>query len=75
MTGISVKAPDLPHFDGTKDDLGSYLRRFERFAVAAGWERINWAIILSSHLQVVALEVFSRLSTEEAGTLTWLKER
>ncbi|KAK3861364.1 hypothetical protein Pcinc_032667 [Petrolisthes cinctipes] len=58
LAGISVKAPDLPHFDGTKDDLDSYLSRFERFAVAAGWERVNWAIILSSHLQGVALEVF-----------------
>ncbi|KAK3890978.1 hypothetical protein Pcinc_005145 [Petrolisthes cinctipes] len=68
-----VKAPELPHFDGTKDHLDSYLSRFERFAVAAGYERVNWAIILSSHLQGVALEVFSRLSTEEAGDYDLVK--
>ena len=65
-TGVKVKGPCLPSFDETKDDLDAYLRRFELFAEAAKWKEENWAIILSSHLKGVALEVYSRLSQEDA---------
>ncbi|KAK3888857.1 hypothetical protein Pcinc_007123 [Petrolisthes cinctipes] len=63
---VKVKDLTLPHFDSNKDDLDAYLRRFELFAIAAGWDRQTWAVILSSHLQGVALDVYSRLSQQEA---------
>ncbi|KAK3879818.1 hypothetical protein Pcinc_015659 [Petrolisthes cinctipes] len=63
---VKVKGLTLPHFDSNKDDLDAYLRRFELFAIAAGWDRQTWAVILSSHLQGVALDVYSRLSQQEA---------
>lgn len=66
LSAVKVKGPTLPHFDSNKDDLDAYLRRFERFAIAAGWDRQTWAVILSSHLQGVALDVYSRLSQQEA---------
>lgn len=66
QVGVRVKGPTLPKFDSTKDDLDAYLYRFERFATAAGWERETWGVILSAHLQGIALDVYSRLSADEA---------
>ncbi|KAK3885501.1 hypothetical protein Pcinc_010242 [Petrolisthes cinctipes] len=66
FSGVKANRPTVPPFDSNKDDLDSYLRRFERFAIAAGWDRQTWAVILSSHLQGVALDVYSRLSQQEA---------
>ena len=66
VCGIKVKGPALPNFDESKDDLDAYLRRFELFATAAKWPQENWAIALSSHLTGKALEVYSRLTHDEA---------
>ncbi|XP_033730041.1 uncharacterized protein LOC117319318 [Pecten maximus] len=66
--------PKLPPFDETKDDLDSYLRRFETFVLAQGWDEENWAVALSTLLKGKALEVFSRLSPETALHYRLLKE-
>lgn len=63
---VKVKGPSLPVFDENCDDLDAYLRRFELFANTAGWPEESWAIILSSHLKGVALEVYSRLGQGDA---------
>ena len=38
-----IRSPDLPHFVDGKDDLDSYLLRFERYATVANWPQTNWA--------------------------------
>ncbi|XP_066968303.1 uncharacterized protein [Macrobrachium rosenbergii] len=63
---VKVKGPSIPDFDENKDDIDAYLRRFEVLASAAKWLKEDWAIILSSHLKGAALEVYVRLSPEDA---------
>ncbi|XP_064089902.1 RNA-binding protein 25-like [Macrobrachium nipponense] len=63
---VKVKGPSIPDFDENKDDIDAYLRRFEVLASAAKWPKGDWAIILSSHLKGAALEVYVRLSPEDA---------
>ena len=61
-----AKAPKLPSFVDGKDDLDTYLQRFERFAETAKWKKDGWASKLSALLSGRALEVYSRLSEEAA---------
>ncbi|KAK3895902.1 hypothetical protein Pcinc_000402 [Petrolisthes cinctipes] len=63
---IQAKAPSLPAFDETRDDLDSYLRRFELYAHTANWPPNSWAIVLSSYLTGAALDVYSLLSETDA---------
>ena len=42
-----AKSPKLPSFIDEKDELDSYLLRFERYAENASWEKDTWAIKLS----------------------------
>jgi len=72
-TFVSKKGPRLPAFDDDKDDLDSYLFRFERYAMLQGWRRKDWAIYLSALLKGKALEVYSRLPVEEAHDFDKLK--
>ena len=72
-TGLAAKSPDvkakfpkLPSFNEERDNMDSYLKRFERFAINAKWLKEEWATNLSSLLQGKALDVYSRLSSEEA---------
>lgn len=45
-----AKTPRLPVFVDGKDNLDSYLERFEMFAETQGWERDDWANTLSALL-------------------------
>ena len=45
-----AKSPKLPSFIDEKDELDSYLLRFERYAENASWEKDTWAIKLSALL-------------------------
>ena len=49
-----------------QDDIDVYLKRFEVLAKAAKWPKEDWGIILSSHLKGSALEVYDRLTPEDA---------
>ena len=68
-----IRSPDLPHFVDGKDDLDSYLLRFERYATVANWPQTNWATQLSALLSGKALGVYSRLSQEDALDFERLK--
>ena len=46
-----AKSPKLPPFIDGKDELDSYLLRFERYAENASWEKDKWAINLSALLK------------------------
>jgi len=63
----------LPHFDEHKDNIDSYLRRFERYAALQDWQEDDWAIYLSALLKGRALEVYSRLTETEARSYSKLK--
>ena len=61
-----TKAPVLPGFVDGKDNLDSYLLRFERYATVAGWEHSDWATRLNPLLSGRALDVYSGLLDEQA---------
>ena len=63
---ITPKLPRLPAFVDGKDDLDSWLLRFERFSNTSGWPKENWCTFLSALLTGRALEVFCRISESEA---------
>lgn len=73
-TNINGKVPKLPVYVDEKDDLHSYLQRFERFARINNWPENEWAVSLSALLTGKALDVFSRLSVEDAVNYSKLKE-
>ena len=58
--------PSLPVFMDGKDDIHSYLERFERYAKAHKWDADNWATMLSALLSGTALDVYARLSSDDA---------
>ena len=50
------KGPKITAFD-ERDDIDSYLRRFERYAEVQHWDKSEWAIYLASLLKGKALVV------------------
>ena len=40
--------PTVPIFQDDKDDIDSYLERFERLATVQNWDKSTWAMLLSS---------------------------
>ena len=68
-----TRSSDLPHFVDGKDDLDSYLLRFEKYATVANWPQTNWATQLSALLGRTALDVYCRLSQEDAFDYERLK--
>ena len=69
-----AKMPKLPNFNNKQDSMDAYLKRFERFAGNAGWGYTTWATNLSALLQGKALDVYSRLSVDDALDYEALKE-
>ena len=63
---IKAKAPKIPAFNEGKDEMDSYLFRFERYATAQKWEPETWATGLSALLQVKALDVYALMPKENA---------
>ena len=59
--------PPLPVFQEGKDDIDSYLCRFERHASCVGWNKPDWALALSALLSGKALDIISRLTAELKG--------
>ena len=62
-----AKSPKLPSFIDEKDELDSYLLRFERYAENASWEKDTWAIKLSELLTGRAMDVYTRMSDADAS--------
>ena len=50
-----------------KDELDSYLLRFERYAENASWEKDTWAIKLSALLTGRAIDLYTRMSDADAN--------
>ena len=66
---IKAKAPKIPG----KDEMDSYLLRFERYATAQKWEPDTWATGLSALLQGKALDVYALMPKEDALNYDKLK--
>ena len=58
--------PTVPVFQDDKDDIDSYLERFERLASVQNWDKSTWAMLLSSLLTGKALDVYARLPNDKA---------
>ena len=63
----AAKSLKLSAFVDEKDKLNSNLLRFERYAENTNWEKITWAIKLSALLSGRAMDVYTRMSNEEAN--------
>ena len=70
---IKAKAPKIPAFNEGKDEMDSYLLRFERNATAQKWEPDTWATGLSALLQGKALDVYALMPKEDALNYDKLK--
>jgi hypothetical protein len=66
------KGPKLTAFD-ERDDIDSYIHRFEQYAKLEGWPEATWAIYLAALLKGKALDVYTRLPVEEAENYEVLK--
>jgi len=69
-----IKGPKMPPFDELKDNMDSFLNRFERYAETQKWQKDEWATFLSALLRGKALDVYSRLPAEEAKEFERLKD-
>ena len=69
-----AKSPKLPSFIDEKDELDSYLLRFERYAENTSWEKDTWAIKLSALLTGRAMDVYTRMSDADASDYDKLKK-
>ncbi len=72
--GTRFNGPKLPVFDEVKDNLDSFLHRFEIFAVSQNWSRDLWANFLAALLKGKSLDVYSRLPVESAQDYDQVKE-
>ena len=70
---IKAKAPKIPAFNEGKDEMDSYLLRFERYATAQKWEPDTLATGLSALLQGKALDVYVLMPKEDALNYDKLK--
>ena len=62
-----AKSPKLPAFIDKNDELDSYLLRFECWAENASWEKNTWAIKLCVLLAGRAMDVYTRMSDDDAN--------
>ena len=70
---IKAKAPKIPAFNEGKDEMDSYLLRFERYATVQKWEPDTWATGLIALLQGKALDVYALMPKEDALNYDKLK--
>jgi hypothetical protein len=68
------KCLKIPSFVEGKDQIDTYLARFERFAKSMKWREEDWAIRLSALLTGDALDAYTRLSDDNAAKYATVKE-
>jgi hypothetical protein len=69
-----TRGPKMSAFDELKDDIDSYLNRFERYAELQKWHRKSWSIYLAALLRGKALDVYARLPPPQAQNYDDLKD-
>ena len=73
-TGVKALHPKLPKFDEEKDDMGAFLKRFDRFAGSQGWPEETWAVSLSPLLTGKGLQVYSSIPSDQANDYEEMKK-
>lgn len=68
------RAPKIPYFEDGKDDMDSYLRRFERYAISQKWKNSELATNLSALLRGKALDVYALMPADKALDYEALKD-
>ena len=68
-----AKTQKIPAFNEGKDEMDSYLLRFERYATAQRWEPDTWATGLSTLSQGMAQDVYALVPKEDAFDYNKLK--
>ena len=69
-----ARDPKFPYFDESKDKMDSYLSRFEKYATVNEWKKSVRAAYLSALLKGRALDVYDRLSVDDAADYEKWKE-
>lgn len=69
-----VKAPKLTTFVDGKNNIDNCQERFERFARNNEWSLRSWSNYFGALLTGRALEVYTRISRQEAEDYTKLKQ-
>ena len=69
-----AKSLKLPSFIDVKDELDSYLLRFQRYAENASWVKDTWDIKLSALLTGRAMAVYTGMSDADASDYDKLKK-
>ena len=64
----------LPAFDEDRDDIVTWLTKFERVATLYKWKRETWATRVSTRLTGRAAEVYNHLRDDEAENYDTLKD-
>ena len=70
----AASKPKLPYFEDSKDDIESYLFRFENHANALSWPKTDWSTSLSALLKGKALTYFREIPFEKAKDYDFLKD-
>jgi hypothetical protein len=70
---VRTNRPKLPKFDEDKDDMDSYLERFEIYATVQNWKPEEWSISLSALLTGKGLQVFTSMPTKDIKNYHKLK--
>ncbi|XP_041477315.1 uncharacterized protein LOC121425354 [Lytechinus variegatus] len=71
--GLPGNVPSMPVFRADSDELDAYILRFERHANLQKWPMEYWACALGNLLTGQALEVYTRMPTEDASNYRALK--
>ena len=66
--------PKLPKFDEAKDDIDTFIERFERFAASQEWPEDTWAASLSALLTGKGLDVYASMPPEQTNDYDALKK-
>ena len=70
---ITIHRPKLPKFEDDKDDMDTYLQRFERFAQVQKWKPEEWMVSLSPLLTGKGLEVYTNMPDTDVDNYDQLK--
>ena len=73
LSKSKVRGPKLASFEESKDDIDSYIHRYEQYALVPGWKKDLWAVYLAALLKGKALAVYARLKPPEASNYDVLK--
>jgi len=68
-----LRGPKMPPFDEDKDNMDSFIYRFERYAEAQKWQKTDWSVYLAALLRGKSLDVYSRMTETEATDYDVLK--